>query len=44
MAASLDGCTDMIYIVRQLVEKAIEHHSTQYFVFVDFRKAYGSVP
>ena len=38
------SCTDMIFMVRQLTEKAIEHNSKQYFVFVDLRKAYDSVP
>ena len=38
------GCTDMIFVVRQLAEKAIEHNSNQYLVFVDLRKAYDSVP
>ena len=31
-------------MVRQLAEKAIEHQTMQYFVFVDLRKAYDSVP
>ena len=34
----------MIFMVRQLAEKAIEHNSKQYFVFVDLCKAYDSVP
>ena len=38
------GCTDMIFVVRQLAEKAVEHQATQYFVFVDLKKAYDSVP
>ena len=38
------GCTDMIFVVRQLAEKAVEHHTKQFFVFVDLRKAYDSVP
>ena len=38
------GCTDMIFMVRQLAQKAIEHQTKQYFVFVDLRKAYDSVP
>jgi len=38
------SCTDMIFMVRQLTEKAIEHDTMQYFVFVDLRKAYDSVP
>ena len=37
-------CTDMIFVVRQLAEKAVEHQATQYFVFVDLKKAYDSVP
>ena len=37
------GCTDMIFIVRQLVEKAIEHQSKQFFLYIDFKKAYDTV-
>ena len=37
------GCTDMIFMVRQLAKKAIEHQTKQYFFFVDLRKAYDSV-
>ena len=33
------GCTDMIYMVRQLAEKAIEHQTQQHLIFVDLRKA-----
>ena len=29
------GCTDMIYVARQLAEKAFEHHSKQCLIFVD---------
>ena len=32
------GCTDMIFVVRQLAEKAVEHQATQYFVFVDLKE------
>ncbi len=38
------GCTDMIFVIRQLVEKAVEHQAVQHFVFVDLKKAYDSVP
>ena len=38
------GCTDMIFTIRQLVEKAIEHQSKQFFLFIDLKKAYDSVP
>ena len=38
------GCSDMIFTVRQLAEKAIEHQSKQFFLFVDLQKAYDSVP
>ncbi len=37
------GCTDMIFVIRQLVEKAVEHQAVQHFVFVDLKKAYDSV-
>ena len=38
------SCTDMIFMVRQLAEKATERNAMQYFVFVDLCKAYDSVP
>ena len=38
------GCTDMIFTVRQLTEKAIEHRARQYLIFVDLKKAYDLVP
>ena len=38
------GCIDMLFIVRQLAEKAIEHQTKQFLIFVDLRKAYDSVP
>ena len=34
----------MVFTVHQLVEKAIKHHIPQFFLFVDLRKAYDSVP
>ena len=36
-------CTDMIFTVRQLTEKAIEHRAKQYLIFVHLKKTYGSV-
>ena len=38
------GCADMVFCTRQLVEKAREHNTTLYLLFVDLRKAYDSVP
>ena len=38
------GCADMIFCARQLVEKASEHNTKLYFLFVDLRKASDSVP
>ena len=38
------GCTDMIFTVRQLVEKSWEHTTKTFFTFIDLRKAYDSVP
>ena len=38
------GCVDMIFCVRQLVEKATEHSIKLFLLFVDLRKAYDSVP
>ena len=37
------GCTDMMFIMKQLAEKALEHRAKQFFTFVDLRKAYDSV-
>ena len=38
------GCSDMIYTVRQLVEKSWEHQSKAFLLFIDLKKAYDSVP
>ena len=38
------GCTDMIFCARQIVEKAREHNTSVYMLFVDLRKAYDSIP
>ena len=38
------GCTDMIFVARQLVEKCREHDDALFVLFVDLRKAYDSVP
>lgn len=35
---------DRVFLVRQLTEKAIEHHEKQFLIFVDLHKAYDSVP
>ena len=38
------GCLDMMFVAGQLLEKAIEHTSQLYVLFVDLRKAYDSIP
>lgn len=38
------GCVDMTFCAQQLVEKAREHNSKIYMLFVDLRKAHHSVP
>ncbi len=38
------GCVDMIFCARQMVEKAREHNTSVYMLFVDLRKAYDSIP
>jgi hypothetical protein len=38
------GCTDMVFAIRQLVEKMREHRSKGFILFVDLTKAYDSVP
>ena len=36
------GCSDMIFTIRQLVEKSFEHHSKHFIIFVDLKIRYGS--
>ena len=38
------GCTDMIFTVRQLVEKLWEHTAKSFLTFIDLHTAYDSVP
>ena len=38
------GCADMIFTVRQLVEKSWEHKTKTFFMFIDLKKAYDSMP
>ena len=38
------GCTGMIFVARQLMEKSVEHASELYVLFVDLKKAYDSIP
>ena len=38
------GCSDMVFTVRQLVEKSWEHRTKSFLVFIDLKKAYDSVP
>ena len=38
------GCVDMMFVARQLAEKAVEHNSELYVLLVDLRKAYDSIP
>ena len=38
------GCIDMIYCIRQLIEKAREHNTQNFILFIDLRKAYDSIP
>ena len=38
------GCTDMIFVIHQVIEKCIEHRIKGFLIFVDLRKAYDSVP
>ena len=37
------GCA-VIFTIRQLNEKAIEHQAKQYLIFIDLKKAHNSVP
>ena len=38
------GCVDMIFCVRQMIEKAVEHNTKIFMLFIDLRKAYDLVP
>lgn len=38
------SCIDMIFTVRQLVERSWEHMAKAFFTFIDLKKAYDSVP
>ena len=38
------GCVYMIIVVRQLAEKVVEHCTKRFILFIDFQKAYDSVP
>ena len=38
------GCVDMIFVVRQLAERVVEHCTKHFILFIDFQKAYDSVP
>ena len=38
------GCSDMIFVVWQLVEKSWEHQAKMLCICIDLRKAYDSVP
>ena len=37
------GCTDQIFIVRQICEKYLAKGKDKYFVFLDLEKAYDRV-
>ena len=38
------GCNDMVFTIKKLSEKAVEHRAKQFFAFAGLRKAYDSVP
>ena len=38
------GCTDMIFVVRQCIEKLYELREKGFLIFIDLKKAYDSVP
>ena len=38
------SCADMIFTVRQLVKKSLEHKSKAFFTFIHLKKAYDYVP
>ena len=38
------SCSDMVFTMRQLVEKSWEHLAKLFVTFIDLQKAYDSVP
>ena len=38
------SCSDMIFTVRQIIEKSWEHKTKSFLSFIDLKKAYDSVP
>ena len=38
------GCVDMIFVVRQLAEKVVEHSTKHFILIIDLQKVYDSVP
>ena len=38
------GCVNMIFAARQLLEKTREHGDSLFIMFIDLKKAYNSVP
>ena len=38
------GYVDMIFCARQMIEKAVEHNTKIFMLFIDLHKAYDSVP
>ena len=38
------GCSDMVFTVRQIIEKSWEHRAKSFLVFIDLKNAYDSVP
>ena len=38
------GYKDMIFTVKQMLEKAVEHQIKQFFIFADLRKTYDFLP
>ena len=44
LGRGVDASSDMVFTVRQLIEKANEHKVKIFFMFIDLRKAYNSVP
>ena len=38
------SCTDIIFVIKQLVGKSWGHNSKAFFTFIDLKKDYNSVP
>ncbi|KAF2880083.1 hypothetical protein ILUMI_26095 [Ignelater luminosus] len=38
------SCTDIVFCLRQIIEKKLERNRTTHLVFIDLQKAYDNIP